>query len=238
MNIIGFNMNAAIINPNPCYIVGLESPSNLAFRRHQRMKLLHSLLPQLIDVLDEQQLADTSRDLELLYWPELGHTRSPCFFEIPAFLGTSPSDQPLEPALVVERLMTAPCPPLPVDVAPAARNLERLRKHFDLSSAQWQLLLCAYLNYGGAAWPCFELPAPILRTLLATWWHVDLAAVEAALDDRLSLLGLLELPDPCDAGSDSRSLASRLPMSAAAVQALSLSHATDAELFDALPFAA
>ena len=231
-------MSAAIINPNPCYIAGLNSPSNLAFRRHHRMQLLQRLLPLLVDVLNTQQLADVSRDLELLYWPVLGHAQSPCFFEIPAFLGTSTPDQPMEPALVVERLMAEPCPPLPVDAAPAARNLERLRKHFDLSSAQWQLLLCAYLNYGGAAWPCFELPAPILRTLLAAWWRVDLAAVEAALDDRLSVLGLLELPAPCDARSDSCSLASRLPMSVAAVQALSLSHATDAELFDALQFAA
>ena len=95
-------------------------------------------------------------------------------------------------------------------------------------------MLCAYLNYGGAAWPSLELSPPFLRAVLATWWRVDLDAVDAALDSRLSLLGLLELLDPCDAGSASCSLAFRLPMSAAVVQALSLSHATDAELFDAL----
>ena len=238
MNIIVFNMSAAIINPNPCYIACLNSPSNLAFRRHHRMKLLHRLLPQLMDVLDAQQLADTSRDLELLYWPVLGHSRSPCFFEVPAFLGLVKPDQPMEPALVVGRLMAEPCPPLPVDVAPAARNLERLHKHLDLSLGQRQRLLCAYLNYGGAAWPCFELPAPALRALLAAWWRVDLDAVDAALDDRLRLIGLLEQPDPCDARSELRSLASCLSMSASVVRALSLSHATDAELFDALQLTA
>lgn len=238
MNIIVFNMRAAIINPNPCYIACLNSPSNLAFRRHHRMKLLHRLLPQLMDVLDAQQLADTSRDLELLYWPVLGHSRSPCFFEVPAFLGSVKPDQPMEAALVVERLMAEPRPPLPVDAAPAARNLERLRKHLDLSAAQWQRLLCAYLNYGGAAWPCFDLPAPALHALLAAWWRVDLATVDAALDDRLSLIGLLERAYPCDPCSELCSLASCLSMSAAAVQALSLSYATDAELFDALQLAA
>lgn len=227
-------MSAAIINPNPCCIASLNSPSNLAFRRHHRMQLLQRLLPVLVDVLGAQQLADVSRDLELLYWPVLGHAKSPCFFELPAFFGSVNPDQPMEPALVVERLMTAPCPPLPAEVAPAARNLERLRMHFYLSSAQWQRLQCAYLNYGGAAWPSLELSPPFLRAVLAAWWRVDLDAVDAALDDRLSLLGLLELPDPCDAGSDCRCLASRLPMSAAVVQALSLSYATDAELFDAL----
>lgn len=234
MNIGELNMSAEIINPNSCYIAGLDSPRNLAFRRHHRMLMLQRLLPVLVDVLNAQQLADVSCDLELLYWPVLGHAQSPCFFEIPAFLGSSAPDQPMAPALVVERLMAAPCPPLPVDVAPAARNLERLRKHFDLSPSQRQRLLCAYLNYGGAAWPCFELPAPALRTLLAAWCRVDLAAVDAALDDRLSVLGLMELPDPCDAGSDSCSLASRLSIPSAVVQALSLSYATDAELFDAL----
>ena len=227
-------MGAEIINPNPCYIAGLNSPSNLAFRRHHRMQLLQRLLPLLMDVLNAELLADMSRDLELLYWPMLGHSQSPCFFEVPAFLGTSTPDQPMAPALVVERLMAAPCLPLPVDVAPAARNLERLRMHFYLSSAQWQRLLCAYLNYGGAAWPGLELSPPSMRSVLAAWWHVDLPAVDTALDGRLSLLGLLELPDPCDAGSDSCSLASLLSIPAAVVQALSLSYATDAELFDAL----
>jgi len=230
-------MSVEIINPNPCYIAGLNSPSNLAFRRHYRMQLLQRLLPMLVDVLDAQQLTGVSCDLELLYWPVLGHAQSPCFFEIPAFLGTSTPDQPMEPGLVVERLIATPCPPLPGDVAPAARNLERLRKHLDLSSAQWQRLLCAYLDYGGAAWPRFELPAPVLRTLLAAWWRVDLAAADAALGDRLCLLGLLELPDPGNAGSDCCSLASLLPMSAAVVQALSLGYATDTELFDALQLA-
>ena len=231
-------MSAEIINPYPCYIAGLHSPSNLAFRRHHRMKLLQRLLPLLVDVLDAEQLADVSRDLELLYWPMLGHLQSPCFFEIPAFLGASTQDQPMEPALVVKRLMAAPCPPLPVDVAPAARNLERLRKHFDLSSAQCLRLLCAYLNYGGAAWPCAELSAPALHALLAAWWRVGLDTVDAALDDRLRMIGLLEQPDPCDARLELRSLASCLSMSVAVIQALSLSHATDAELFDALQFTA
>ena len=231
-------MCTAIINPNPCYIAGLNLPSNLAFRRYHRMKLLHRLLPQLMDVLDAQQLTDTSRDLELLYWPVLGHSRSPCFFEVPAFLGSVKPDQPMEPALVVERLMAEPCPPLPVDVAPAARNLERLRKHLDLSLAQSLRLLCAYLNYGGAAWPCFELPVPALHALLAAWWRVDLDAVDAALDDRLCMIDLQEQPDPCDTRSELRRLTACLSMSAAMVQALSLSYVTDAELFDALQFAA
>ena len=238
MNIIVFNMSAAIINPNPCYIACLNSPSNLAFRRHHRMKLLHRLLPQLMDVLDAQQLTDTSRDLELLYWPVLGHSRSPCFFEVPAFLGSVKPDQPMEPALVVEHLMAEPCPPLPKNVAPAACNLERLRKHLDLSLAQSLRLLCAYLNYGGAAWPCFELPAPALRALLAAWWRVDLDAVDAEPDDRLRLIGLLEQPDSCGSISEPNSLATSLSVSATVVQALSLSHATDAELFDALQLTA
>ncbi|MDR0215487.1 MAG: hypothetical protein LBJ15_15985 [Comamonas sp.] len=212
----------------------MNTPSNLAFRRHHRMRMLQRLLPALVDVLDEQQLADVSRDLELLYWPVLGHAQSPCFFDVPAFLGSVTPDQPVEPALVVERLMAAPCPPLPVDMAPAARNLERLRKHLDLSSAQWQRLLCAYLNYGGAAWPCFELPGPALRTLLAAWWRVDLAAVDAALDDRLSVLGLLDEYEPCDVTPEHSSLASQLPMSPVVMQALNLSHASNAELFTAL----
>ena len=52
------------------------------------------------------------------------------------------------------------------------------------------------------------------------------------------MIGLLEQPDPCDARLELRSLASCLSMSAAVIQALSLSHATDAELFDALQFTA
>lgn len=227
-------MSEQRFNPNPCFLIELNSARNLAFRRHYRMLMLQRLLPVLTDVLDAQQLADVSRDLELLYWPVLGHAQSPCFFEVPAFLGSVTPDQPMEPALVVERLMTAPCPPLPVDVAPAACNLERLRKHLDFSSVQWSGLLCAYLNYGGAAWPSFEFSPPVLRVVVAAWWRVDLAAIDAVLDDRLSQLGLLEHPDPCDAGSDS-CLASLLPMPAAVVQALSLSYATDAELFAALP---
>jgi hypothetical protein len=191
MDIDGFNMSAEFKSQS-LFSHWIESPSNLAFRRHHRMLMLQRLLPVLVDVLDAQQLADVSRDLELLYWPVLGHSQSPCFFEVPAFLGSVTPDQPMEPALVVERLMAAPCPPLPVDVAPAARNLERLRKHLDLSSAQWLRLLCAYLDYGGAAWPCFELPASSLRALLAAWWRVDLAAVDVALDEQLSLLGLLD----------------------------------------------
>nr|WP_182312212.1 hypothetical protein [Comamonas testosteroni] len=224
-------MSEPIFNPNPCYVAGLNSTSNLAFRRHHRMQMLQRLLPVLMDVLNAQQLADVSRDLELLYWPVLGHAQSPCFFEVPAFLGSVAPDQPMEPALVVERLMAAPCPPLPVDVAPMARNLERLRKHFDLSSAQWLRLLCAYLDYGGAAWPCFALPASSLRVLLAEWWRVDLAAVDVALDDQLSLLGLLDQYEPTDANTDLKSLLGIWP---ATVQALSLSYATDAELFAAL----
>lgn len=231
-------MSEQIFNPNPCFLIGLNTPSNLAFRRHHRMLMLQRLLPVLVDVLAAQQLADVSRDLELLYWPVLGHAKSPCFFEVPAFLGTVTPDQPMAPALVVERLMAAPCPPLPMDVAPAACNLERLRKHLDLSSVQWLRLLCAYLNYGGAAWPSLELSPPFLRAVLASWWRVDLDAVDAALDGRLSLLGLLELPDPCNASTDSCSLASRLPISAAVVQALSLRYATDAALFDALQLTA
>ncbi|WP_304350219.1 hypothetical protein [Comamonas testosteroni] len=224
-------MSEQIFNPNPCLLIGLNSPGNLAFRRHHRMRMLQRLLPVLVDVLNAQQLADVSRDLELLYWPVLGHSRSPCFFEVPAFLGSAIPDQPMEPALVVERLMAAACPPLPVDVAPAARNLELLRKHLDLSSAQWLRLLCAYLDYGGAAWPCFELPASSLRVLLASWWRVDLAAVDVALDERLTLLGLLDQHEPCEANTDLKSVLGIWP---ATVQALSLSYATDAELFAAL----
>ena len=219
-------MSEQIFNPNPCLLIELNSPSNLAFRRHHRMLMLQRLLPALVDVLDAQQLADVSRDLELLYWPVLGHAQSPCFFEVPAFLGSVTPDQPMEPALVVERLMAAPCPPLPVDVAPVACNLERLRKHLGLSSAQWQRLLCAYLDYGGAAWPCFELPASSLRVLLAAWWHGD-----EMLDDQLSLLGLLDEYEPCVANTDLKSLLGIWP---AVVQALSRSYATDAELFAAL----
>ncbi|AIJ45073.1 MULTISPECIES: hypothetical protein [Comamonas] len=224
-------MNVQSFNPNPCFLIGLNSSGNLAFRRHHRMQMLQRLLPVLLGMLGAQRLADVSRDLELLYWPVLGHSRSPCFFEVPAFLGSAMPDQPMEPALVVERLMAEPCPPLPVDVAPAARNLERLRKHLDLSLAQSLRLLCAYLNYGGAAWPCFELPVPALHALLAAWWGVDLAAVEVALDERLTLLGLLDRHEPCDANTDLKSLLGIWP---ATVQALSLSHATDAELFAAL----
>ena len=224
-------MSEQSVNPNPCLPIGLNSSSNLAFRRHHRMLMLQRLLPVLMDVLDAQQLADVSRDLELLYWPELGHVQSPCFFEVPAFLGSVAPDQPMEPALVMEHLMAAPSPTLPVDVAPAARHLERLRKHLDLSSAQCLRLLCAYLDYGGAAWPCFELPAPSLRALLAAWWHVDLAAVDVALNDQLSLLGLLDQHEPCDANTDLKSL---LGIGPAAVQALSLSYAKDAEFFAAV----
>lgn len=231
-------MNAKSFSTHPCYLNGLNSPQNLAFRRYQRMPLLQRLLPQLVKVLNAQQLADASRNLELQYWPLLGHAKSPCFFEVPAFLGFVPPDQPLQPTLVVERLMAAPCPPPPVEVAPAACNLERLRKHLDLSAAQCLRLLCAYLDYGRAAWPHFELPAPALRTLLAAWWGVDLAAVDAALDERLSLLGLLAHPEPCDAELSACSLASQLPMQASVVQALSLSYATDAELFAALQLTA
>lgn len=217
--------------PNPCFLIGLNSPSNLVFRRHHRMQMLQRLLPVLVDVLDAQQLADVSRGLELLYWPVLGHAQSPCFFEVPTFLCSAMPDQPMEPALVVKRLMAAPSPPLPVGVAPAARNLELLRKHLDLSSAQLLRLLCAYLDYGGAAWPCFELPASSLRALLAAWWRVDLAAVDVALDDQLSLLGLLDRHEPCVANTDLKSLLGIWP---ATIQALSLSYATDAELFAAL----
>lgn len=224
-------MSAQSFNPSPCFLIGLDAPSNLTFRRHHRMLMLQRLLPVLMDMLDTQKLADVSRDLELLYWPVLGHSQSPCFFEVPAFLGSAMPDQPMEPAQVVERLMAASCPPLPVDVVPAARNLELLRKHLDLSSAQWQRLLCAYLDYGGAAWPCFELPAPSLRALLAEWWRVDLAAVDVALNDQLSLLGLLDRYEPVDANTDLKSL---LGIGPATVQALSLSYATDAELFSAL----
>ena len=217
--------------PNPCFLIGLNSPSNLTFRRHHRMQMLQRLLPVLVDVLDAQQLADVSRDLELLYWPVLGHTQSPCFFEVPAFLGSATPDQPMEPVQVVERLMAAPCPPLPMDMAPAARNLERLRKHLDLPLAQWLRLLCAYLDYGGAAWPCFELPASSLRALLAAWWRVDLAAVDVALDDQRSLLGLLDRYEPIDAKTDLKSLLGIWP---ATVQTLSLSYAKNAEFFAAL----
>lgn len=231
LDIDGFNMSVQSFNPNPCLLIELNSPSNLAFRRHHRMQMLQRLLPVLMDVLDAHQLADVSRDLELLYWPVLGHAQSPCFFEVPAFLGSAMPDQPMEPALVVERLMAAPCPALPVDVAPVACNLERLRKHLGLSSAQWQRLLCAYLDYGGAAWPCFELPAPSLHALLAAWWRVDLAAVDVALDERLTLLGLLDQHEPCDANTDLKTLLGIWP---ATVQALSLSYATNAELLAAL----
>ena len=217
--------------PNPCFLIGLNSPSNLTFRRHHRMQMLQRLLPVLVDVLDAQQLADVSRDLELLYWPVLGHTQSPCFFEVPAFLGSATPDQPMEPVQVVERLMAAPCPPLPMDMAPAARYLERLRKHLDLPLAQWLRLLCAYLDYGGAAWPCFELPASSLRALLAAWWRVDLAAVDVALDDQRSLLGLLDRYEPIDAKTDLKSLLGIWP---ATVQTLSLSYAKNAEFFAAL----
>lgn len=224
-------MSVQSFNPNPCLLIGLNSPSNLAFRRHHRMLMLQRLLPVLVDVLDAQQLADVSRDLELLYWPVLGHAKSPCFFEVPAFLGSVTPDQPMEPALVVERLMAAPCPPLSIGMASAARNLERLQKHLDLSSVQCLRLLCAYLDYGGAAWPCFELPASSLHALLAAWWGVDLAAVDLALNDQLSLLGLLDQYEPVDANTDLKSLLGIWP---ATVQALSLSYATDVELFAAL----
>ena len=224
-------MSEQIFNPNPCLLIGLNSPGNLAFRRHHRMQMLQRLLPVLLGMLGAQRLADVSRDLELLYWPVLGHSRSPCFFEVPAFLGSAMPDQPMEPALVVERLMAAPCPALPVDVAPAARNLERLRKHLDLPPAQCLRLLCAYLDHGGAAWPCFELPSSSLRVLLAAWWRVDLAAVNVMLDDQLSLLGLLDRYELIPANTDLKSLLGIWP---ATVQALSLSHATDAELFAAL----
>ena len=224
-------MSEQRVNPNPCLLIELSSQSNLAFRRHRRLQMLQRLLPVLVDVLDAQQLADVSRDLELLYWPVLGHSQSPCFFEVPAFLGSAMPDQPMEPALVVERLMAAPSPPPPVDVAPAARNLELLRKHLGLSSAQWQRLLCTYLDYGGAAWPCFELPASSLRALLAAWWHVDLAAVDVALDEQLTLLGLLDRDESIDANTDLKSL---LRIGPATVQALSLCYATDVELFAAL----
>lgn len=224
-------MSVQSFSPNPCFLIELNTPSNLAFRRHHRMLMLQRLLPVLVDVLDAQQLVDVSRDLELLYWPVLGHAQSPCFFEVPVFLGSVTQDQPMEPALVVERLMASPSPALLVDVAPAARNLERLRKYLGLSSAQWLRLLCAYLDYGGAAWPCFELPASSLRALLAAWWRVDLAAVDVALDDQLSLLGLLDRHEPCVANTDLKSLLGIWP---ATIQALSLSYATDAELFAAL----
>lgn len=224
-------MSVQSFNPNPCFLIELNTPSNLAFRRHHRIQMLQRLLPVLMDVLDAQQLADVSRDLELLYWPVLGHTQSPCFFEVPAFLGSATPDQPMEPVQVVERLMAAPCPPLPMDMAPAARNLERLRKHLDLPLAQWLRLLCAYLDYGGAAWPCFELPASSLRALLAAWWRVDLAAVDVALDDQRSLLGLLDRYEPIDAKTDLKSLLGIWP---ATVQTLSLSYAKNAEFFAAL----
>nr|WP_280192475.1 hypothetical protein [Delftia sp. PS-11]KAJ8740805.1 hypothetical protein H9T68_22550 [Delftia sp. PS-11] len=198
------------------------------------MRMLQRLLAALAPVLDAAQWACVSCDLELLYWQVLGHAQRPCFFEVPAFLGALPPDQPMAPAQVVERLMAVPCPPLPAETAPAACNLERLRQHLDLTPAQCLRLLCAYLDYGGAAWPRMDLPAPSLCAVLAAWWHVNAADAGAALDDRLDLLGLFETTHPHRAGCAPDSLASCLSMPATVVQALSLRYETDAALFAAL----
>ena len=145
-------MSAEFHSNDPCpFRNALRLPSNLAFRRHHRMRQLHRLLPHLRQFLDALQMADVGRDLELIYWPALGLTRRPCFFEVPAFLGVVDMDQPMEPAMMMERLMAVACPELPLEVMPAACNLERLRKHLDLSRAEQLRLLSAYLNYGGAA---------------------------------------------------------------------------------------
>ena len=225
--------------PNPCLIHELSQPGNLAYRRHHRMVLLQRLLPVLADVINAAQLADVSGELESIYWPALGHKKSPCFFEVPAFLGSVTPDQPMEPAAVFERLMALPCSPLPVDSAPVACNLERLRKQLDLSATEQLHLLCAYLNYGGGAWPYLQLPASSLRSLLAAWWGVDLDAVSTTLQGRLGMLRLLELPSRQSSAAEMQehTLAALLPMPADVVRALSQHHATDAELLDALQIA-
>ena len=226
--------------PNPCLIHELNQPSNLAYRRHHRMVLLQRLLPLLADTLSAVQLVDVSSELEMLYWPALGHKKSPCFFEVPAFLGSMIPDRPMEPAAVFERLMALPCPPLPVDSALVACNLERLRKHLDLSATEQLHLLCAYLNYGGGAWPYLRLPESSLWSLLAVWWDAGLDTVNTTLKGRLGTLRLLELPSwPSSGAADIQdcTLAALLPMSADVVRVLSQNHATDAELLDALQIA-
>lgn len=230
-------MSVQSFNPNPCFLIGLNSPSNLAFRRHHRMLMLQRLLPVLTDTLEEQQLADVSVDLELLYWPVLGHARHPYFFDVPAFLGSVPPDQPMEPALVVERLMATVCQPLPLDVAPAARNLERLRQHLDFSAAEAQRLLCAYLDYGGAAWPTLRLPLSVSQDLLAAWWGMVSVDVSSSLHGRLNTLGLLESPEKLAlqfGGDRGYKLAWFAAMPTAVVQALSERYATDADLLNVL----
>lgn len=222
---------------NHCLIPELNHPSNLAFRRYHRIVLLQRFLPVLADMLSAEQLVDVSSELEMLYWPALGRAQSPCFFEVPAFLGSVTPDQPMEPAVVFERLMALPCPPLPLDVAPVACNLERLGKQLDLSAVEQLHLLCAYLNYGGGAWPYLQLPERSQHALLATWWATDLAAVNATLNGRLGTLRLLELPSWQDSdGTQSLccTLAALLPMSADVVRIVSQHHTTDAALLNAL----
>ena len=231
-------MNSKFHSNDPCqFRSALRLPSNLAFRRHHRMRQLHRLLPHLRQFLDALQMADVGRDLELIYWPALGLTRRPCFFEVPAFLGVVEMDQPMEPAMMMERLMAVACPELPLEVMPAACNLERLRKHLDLSRAEQLRLLSAYLNYGGAAWPDLELSLDTLQSLLAMWWRVSASEVSNAVHGRLNDLGLMEQPVPVDSVSLREcgcTLAVLLAMPTSVVMALSEKYATDGELMDAL----
>lgn len=234
-------MNFKFHSNDPCqFRSALRLPSNLAFRRHHRMKQLHRLLPHLRQFLDAVQMADVGRDLELIYWPALVLARSTCFFEVPAFLGIVEMDQPMEPAVVMERLMAVACPNLPLEVTPAACNLERLRKHLDLSHAEQLRLLCAYLNYGGAAWPDLELSLDTLQSLLAMWWRVSASEVSDAVHGRLNDLGLMELSKPVDPMTRREcgyTLALLLAMPTSVVMALSETYATDARLMDALQLA-
>ena len=234
-------MNAEFYSSDPClFRSALRLPSNLAFRRHHRMAQLQRLLPRLPQFLDAVQMADVGRDLELIFWSALGYARRPCFFEVPAFLGTVEMDQPMEPAVVMEHLMAVACPKLSLEVTPAACNLERLRKHLDLSRAEQLRLLCAYLNYGGAAWPDLELSLDTLQSLLAMWWRVSASEVSDAVHGRLNDLGLMELSKPVDPMTLREcgyTLAVLLAMPTSIVMALSETYATDARLMDALQLA-
>ena len=80
MDIDGFNMSVQSLNPNPCFLIGLKTPSNLAFRRHHRMLMLQRLLQDVGTRLPEPgvQWADalSQREQEVARFAAMGDSNA------------------------------------------------------------------------------------------------------------------------------------------------------------------
>lgn len=175
---------------------------NAAFRRHHMGRLLHQMGALLPKWLSGPDLARECREMERLYWRELGCAKHPVFYgDLPDFLmvdayghSVNLSSQ-LDPAELARRMVELEPSPLPASSC-VGTNIRVLARLLKLSPFECQWLLWSYCTkrFGRAILPVIPLRhGQHACEVLALLSEVSVDAVlDAVASRRLHAWGFLD----------------------------------------------